>query len=254
MDYVSPVEAQDIDGLRLCVHHGAPGPWAESAKALFRLKGIPFTAVAQAGGSTNDEQVAWIRHRNAPVAVYNDEAPRAHWLEILQLAEHLAPYPALLPEDTEDRIRAIGLSHEICGANGFAWQCRLFMLDAMIAAGGDTLKASPMAVDYGWSEEAVAGAAPKIEATLQLLDRQLEDQRSKGRRYLVGTSMSAVDVYWAYFSQLVAIIPNDRNPIPDGLRQFWGAVEPRLLAPPSSALIDHRYFLFDEHLGLPMDF
>lgn len=254
MEYVNAEQAASLDGLRLVVHHGVPGPWAESAKAMFRLKGIPFAAVAQAGGGENEDLVAWIRHRNAPVAVFNDEAPRAHWLEILQLAERIEPLPALLPTIAEHRIEVVGLSHELCGQGGFAWQCRLFMIDAMVQEMGDNAKDQPMVREYGWSEAAVARAADNIDALMSLLDAKLALQSQRGSRYLVADTMTAVDVYWAYFSQLVAIFPQQRNPIPDGLRQFWGAVEPRLKSPVPIRLLEHREFVFDAHLSLPMDF
>ncbi|MCR9277083.1 MAG: hypothetical protein NXH85_03840 [Pseudomonadaceae bacterium] len=254
MDYITAEQAAKLDGLRLVVHHGVPGPWAESAKALFRLKGIPFAAVAQAGGGENEDLVAWIRHRNAPVAIYNDDAPRAHWLEILQLAESLDPSPPLLPTIAEERIEVVGLCHEICGQNGFAWHCRLFMIDAMVQAVGETARDQPMVREYGWSDESVLRAADNIEALLSLLDAKLALQSQRGSKYFVGNTMTAVDVYWAYFSQLVAILPQDRNPIPDSLRQFWGAVAPRLNSPVPERLLAHRDFMFDTHLSLPMDF
>jgi hypothetical protein len=47
MDYVSIKAAQASAGLALVVNAGVPGPWSESAKALFRHHQIPFLAVPQ---------------------------------------------------------------------------------------------------------------------------------------------------------------------------------------------------------------
>ena len=75
--------------MRLVLTEGVPGPWGESAKALFDLKGVPYHPVAQKGGAANEELVTWTGHRNAPIAILDDEPPRASWLEILFLAERL---------------------------------------------------------------------------------------------------------------------------------------------------------------------
>ena len=93
MDYLSVEEARDLDGLKLVLTGGVPGPWSEAAKALFNHHQVPFHPVLQVGGQSNDALVAWTGHRNAPVAVWNDEAPRVRSMEILELAERAEPYP-----------------------------------------------------------------------------------------------------------------------------------------------------------------
>ena len=82
MDYLSVEEARDLSGLKLVLTGGVPGPWSEAAKALFNHHQVPFHPVQQVGGQSNDALVAWTSHRNAPVAVWNDEAPRKSLLEI----------------------------------------------------------------------------------------------------------------------------------------------------------------------------
>ena len=53
-------KAVPAPGLRLVVTDGIPGPWVESARGLLHVKSID----------------------NAPVAVLDDEAPRAGWADI----------------------------------------------------------------------------------------------------------------------------------------------------------------------------
>ena len=91
MDYVSIKAAQASAGLALVVNAGVPGPWSESAKALFRHHQIPFLAVPQIPAAANDALVEWTGHRNAPIAVYPGEVPMTRALELLQLAERLFP-------------------------------------------------------------------------------------------------------------------------------------------------------------------
>ena len=117
-----------MPGLRLALTCHAPAPYSMSAKAIFALKQVPYVAVAQIGASENETLQAWTGHRNAPVAVYNEEAPRAGWLEILNLAERLGTGPALVPQDIELRMQMVGLTNELIGENGLIWNMRLLML------------------------------------------------------------------------------------------------------------------------------
>ena len=93
MEYLNVEEARNRDGLRLVLTAGVPGPFGEAAKALFRHHNVEFLPVRQVGGRDNPELVEWTRHRNAPIALYNDEAPRVRWLELIELAERLGSGP-----------------------------------------------------------------------------------------------------------------------------------------------------------------
>ena len=88
MQYIDIDEARGRSGLRLVLTAGVPGPWGEAAKAIFRVKGIPFVPVRQTIGVHDETLLAWTRQTSAPVAMYEDERPRSGWAEILFLAEH----------------------------------------------------------------------------------------------------------------------------------------------------------------------
>src|SRR4051812_22037721 len=103
MDYLSVEDAMKRDGVRLVLTAGVPGPWGEAAKNIFHVKALTYAPVAQHAGMPNDELVGWTGCANAPVAIYNDEAPRSGWSEILMLAERLAAEPRLIPDDSEER-------------------------------------------------------------------------------------------------------------------------------------------------------
>ena len=85
MEYVTVEEARALPGLRLVLTRGVPGPWSEAAKALFRLRNVAYVPVQQLAGDANSDLVEWTRHRNAPIALYENEAPRVRWLELLDL-------------------------------------------------------------------------------------------------------------------------------------------------------------------------
>lgn len=51
LEYVSIAQARRLSGLRLVLGaYTVPGPWREACKALFHVKGIPYTPV-----KTSDE-------------------------------------------------------------------------------------------------------------------------------------------------------------------------------------------------------
>ena len=227
-----------------------PGPWSEAAKALFRHHGVAFLPVRQDGGRDNPELVAWTGHRNAPIAMYNDEPPRVRWLEILDLAERLGDGESLYPSERENRMFMVGLTDEIAGERGFAWNARLLMLDEIYQAVGEKAHRNPMLKEYRYSPESVAGA---VKALNEFLGFMADHVSSLTSRYLVGDQLTAADIYWAYFSNLVAPQSEDDNPMPGFLRKNY-ELPATLLEPIDGCLVDHRDWIFHHHLQLPVSF
>src|SRR3954463_7694347 len=94
-EYVGVEDAISRRGLRMVVVGNIPSPWGEAAKGILHIKGIEFAAVRLV--YDNEALRSWARELSGPVAMYDDEPPRSAWLDILQLAERLAPTPSLLP-------------------------------------------------------------------------------------------------------------------------------------------------------------
>ncbi len=254
MEYVEPIKAKDMPGLRLALTCQAPAPYSMSAKAIMELKKVPYVPVAQHGAGVNSDLVAWTRHRNAPVAVYNDEAPRVGWLEILNLAERLGSGPSLVPEDIHERATMVGLCSELIGENGWVWNMRLIIM----GLGGPERAAkeaerNPMYAQYGYSERTRSSALDRARAVLGVLSDQARQQRDSGSRYLIGQQLSAADVYWAYFSQLVRTIPEEQCPMPAALRKGYDRAS-EVLGDVDALVIEHRDWIFAHHLPLPMEF
>ena len=253
MEYKTVAEAKDLPGLRLALTVGGPAPWSMAAKSILQVKKIPYIPVAQHGGEANAELLAWTGHRNAPVAVYNDEPPRTGWYEILLLAERLAPTPSLLPQNVEDRALMIGFSNELCGEQGFTWWSRHIMFDAVIKA-QDAFKQNPMVKAYAYSPENAAAAPGKMMPILQALSAQLRKQQNAGSRYFIGNQLTALDLYWANMSQVVDPYPPEKNPMPEFFRQIWAPVRPAVSSALDPLLIAHRDYIYAQHLTLPLDF
>jgi glutathione S-transferase len=254
MEYQTVAEAKDLAGLRVALTVGGPAPWSMSAKSIFHVKKISYIPVAQHGGQANEELVAWTGHRNAPVAVYNNEPPRTGWYEILLLAERLAPTPSLIPQNVEDRAVMIGLSNELCGEEGFTWQTRHLMFDSLLKAQGDAFKKNPMHSAYGYSAQNAAAAPGKIKPILEALSARLHKQQAAGSRYFIGGQLTALDLYWANMSQIIDPYPQDKNPMPGFFRQIWAPVRTAVESAIDPILITHRDYIFAQHLTLPLDF
>ncbi|MEM8717302.1 MAG: glutathione binding-like protein [Cyanobacteria bacterium P01_G01_bin.4] len=258
MDYHPVADAKTMSGLRISLTKGVPAPWSESAKAMLKVKGIPYVAVEQLAGTENEELVAWTGHRNAPTAMYEAEPPRVTWLDILNLVERLQPDPPLVPERINDRITMHGLMNEIAGENGMLWSTRQIMFRAMAdALGEDAVADNPMFRDYRYSREAADTAIRRAIAILQRIEEQLTDQSAIGSPYLVGDRLSAVDLYWACFSQTLDPLPQDVNPMPDYLRSTWASAMTVMSDAgytPKQCLFDHRNRMFEDYIGLPLAF
>jgi hypothetical protein len=255
-DYVDVETAKHARGMRLVLTRGVPGPWSESAKSILWVKKIPYLAVAQEGGGTNDDLVAWIGRPDAPVTVYDDEKPRAGWMEILWQAERIAPEPRLIPDDVELRAAMFGYAHELCGENGLGWSRRLMMIDKMLPRDGDPLRgdgpAERMGKRYGYSREAAAKAPARAVAILTALSKRFRDQRAAGHDYLLGESLTALDIYWAAFAALIEPLPVELCPTPDWIRPFCVCDDETVRSAVDPALLRHRDFVYQRHLELPV--
>ncbi len=254
MEYIEPLKAKDMPGLRLALTCHAPAPYSMSAKAILDLKQVPHVPVAPPGGGATPDLVAWTRHRNAPVAVYNDEAPRVGWLEILNLAERLGSGPPLVPSDVGERAAMVGLVNELIGENGWVWNMRLIML----GLGGperaaEQAKQNPMYAQYGYNEEARSDAIERARVSLGFVSDQALRQRESKSRYLIGQQLSAADVYWAYFSQILRTLPEEHCPMPPALRKAYDRGS-EALGKVDELLIELRDWTFAHHLPLPMEF
>lgn len=253
MEYVEVEVAREMPGLRLVLTAGVPGPWGEAAKGIFHVKRLGFVAVRQVAAGPNTTLREWTCQTSAPVAVWNDERPRTTWADQLFLAERLAPEPPLIPADPVDRALMFGLAHEICGEQGLGWCRRLMMLDRTFHEPAPTeaqkRAARAIAAKYGYTEEAAAAAPARVAQVLELLAVQLAEQQRKGREFLIGERLSALDIYWAAFAAMVAPLPVALCPMAERMRASY-TLDP----PPDAALLAHRDRIYRDVLPTPLDF
>jgi glutathione S-transferase len=254
MEYKTIEQARDLPGLRLVLTADVPGPWGESAKAILHWKGIEYIPVRQEAGEKNAELRAWTGQNSAPVAVLDQQPPRCTWLGLLLLAESLAPGKPLLPADLEQRALVVGLSGELAGEGGLAWNRRLQMLAPLMRHENTPAGVQRMAHKYGWSESACAVAGGKVAACLDYFSTRLRMQQRLQSDYLVGASLTAVDIYLANFLAMVKPLPPEQNPMPEFMRASYESVDPELKPHLDPLLFEYRDEMYRRHIKLPLDF
>jgi glutathione S-transferase len=269
LHYVPIAEARRMSGLRIVLGaYPIPGPWRESCKGVFYVKGLKYVPVrtgnegspdvALGMGGSQSELIEWTGQASAPVVAWNDERPRTSWIDQMNLAERLAPDPPLIPERVEDRVLMFGLANELLGENGMVWVKRLLMVDAPLKSlpADDPQRAFWIFLGekYGYSEAAAERAARRIETIVTAFANQLKSQQAGGRRYLVGDRLSALDIYWAACCGILDPMPPDRCPMTDGFRGAYGNTDPRIDKALTRELREHRDRIYAEHLELPIVF
>ena len=252
ISYVAVEEAIARRGLRMVVVGQIPSPWSEAAKGILHVKGIPWTAVRLPYDSQAVKD--WSPLRSAPVAVYDDERPRAGWADILLLAERLAPSPALLPADPAERALVFGLAHEICGEQGLAWSRRLQLVHAGLnGAGGFAPKAAAyIGRKYGYRPETGQDLTARVVALLGMLAARLKAQQANGSRYYVGQGLTAVDIYSATAMALLRPLPHEVCAMDPATRAAFEYREPATDAALDDLLLAHRDMMYERHLALPL--
>jgi glutathione S-transferase len=258
VEYKTVKEARPMQGVRLVLSAGFPAPWGQAAKKMLEFKKIPYVPVAQIVGDSNDDLVAWTGSRNAPALVYNDTPAITRWMDLIRFVDDHVPEPALLPRDSFSRVLVMGIVSEIAGEWGFGWCRRLMLLDDMAraktAAGEDVPQGNKtMMNQYGHGDATVAAAPDRVADILRMLTAQLQTQRKKGSEFLVGSSMTAADIYWACFSSMLEPLPDKISPMSAEMRAARTVRHPTLLAVKDPILLEHRDQMFFKYLG-PVSF
>ena len=188
--------------------------------------------------------------------LYNDDPPRSALIEQIRLAEKLGAEngsPQLIPSNVNDRILMFGLLNEVAGESGLIYTWRLMGKDT----DPDSQASVMLAEKYGYTPEAAAAGEQHLIDILQALSAQLRMQKVNGSKYFVGDSISVLDIYWATFSIAFGlpdeeIMPRTRQ----NMGQFasfksFGAKMPAVMAAVDPMLLEHREFIYRNHLQIP---
>jgi glutathione S-transferase len=252
-DWVGIGEARGLRGLRLALLRGVPSPWSLAAKAILDLKRVPYVRVCRASGDAPDALLEWTGQTSFPAAIWEEERPRTGWAEILLLAERLAGEPPLLPGDPDERAIVFGVSHEICGEMGLGWCRRLLGIEKRREQAPEDPQVASFLYKYGSAKEGFAVARARVVEVVRMLAERLQAQREAGRAFLVGSALSAADVYWATFSNMVALLPPEKLPLPEPIRAMFANDDPELAQALTPALLRHRDWIYERYLKLPVE-
>ncbi len=253
LQYRSFEEIVDHPGLRIVLVKGMPSPWGQAAKTIFEIKGLDYVVGPWQPGGANENIVAWSGEASAPIVAWAKEKPIHRWIDILYLAERLAPKPSLLPADATQRALMIGLSHEICGEMGIGWNRRLQLFAPLMASGSAPEAISRMSGKYGYSEGDAKAAGERTAASLKALATQLKSQYARGVHYFIGDALSALDIYWTAFSNLLDPLPKEQCPMPEAYRPGFTVSDPVVKAALDPLLLEHRSRIFRDHFRNPME-
>jgi glutathione S-transferase len=253
MEYLSVEEGREQDGLRLVLVAGTPGAWGECVKAVYHVKGIEYKPVAQLMGQENAALREWTGQTSAPVAALNDERIRISWEAMLWQAEQLQPEPRLIPEDAAQRVAMFGLLREFAGECGFAWDRRLQSIAASGGPGASPVLAL-LGAKYGYSEPELEASYLRVGQLLELCSDILEQQQARGSRYFIGDSLTAVDIYAAVMlAIMINPLPEADIPMPSAMRYGFSQHHPSHDRA-RDILWEHRQYIFDKWLKLPLEF
>jgi glutathione S-transferase len=253
LQYRSFKEIADHPGLRMVLVKGLPSPWGQSAKTIFEIKGLEYVVAPWLPGEANADIVAWGGEASAPIVAWAGEKPINRWIDILYLAERLAPKPSLIPADAKQRALMIGLAHEICGELGIGWNRRLQLFAPAYASGNPPPNISRMGSKYRYNEGDLRLAGERIAESLKALGGQLQSQYARGAQYFVGDGLSALDIYWTAFANLLDPLPKEQCPMPEAWRPGFVAADPVIKSALDPLLLEHRSRIFRAHFRDPME-
>lgn len=244
--YVSTAEAQQDSGLRMIVVGGVPSPWGEAAKGVFHVKNLPWCATRLA--YDDPEQAKWAGGQSAPVVFWQDEPPVTEALQVLDLAQRIAPGVDLVPETEAADIRAF--VSRMAGPGGLGWQRRLQLVHCGLtgAAGFHPKVSQYLAAKYGYSPERGEKAGPLVQEILGEMSALLAD----GRPFYFGNTLTAADIYAATFLALLHPLPDDQCAMNPATRSAFDTLDDATRAALDPVLFAHRDRIYAEFLELPL--
>ena len=253
-EFITLEEAASLEeGTRVTFVPGVQAMYAEALKNICYIKNIPLTRVShplmgidkETGEDRQAKLYELTSQTSLPTMFHAKERPRNVWTEQLALAERIGTKdsPKLIPDNFEQRVEMFGVCAVVLGEDGLVWNMRI-MMD------------SPLAQKYGYSEEASAAAPGKIAETITLIDNRLKAQEKNGSRYLIGDSLTALDVYWATMSMTILPVPLEIMPKTKQNQGMLGFFEmnskiPEIANALSNRIRDHQQYILTTYCETP---
>jgi glutathione S-transferase len=253
--WLSLQEALSAPGLRVApVRAGLPSPWSEFVRACFHVKGIPYSLV---DARDTDRGLTSIKtltgQESLPVVFWNDERPLSNWLEQLILAERISLQPRLLPDDPLERVKVVGLIAELCAEAGFGWHRRVMMSERLLTEPtfGERERGMGhyLSKKYRRNTDSVERSLKRCEEIVFTFARL----RADGHDYLLGSTLTALDLAWAAFAALIQPLPEDLCPMKQLWRDLYVWMPSMTPRQSVEALLSLRERTYRDWLPLPVD-
>jgi glutathione S-transferase len=135
---------------------------------------------------------------------------------------------------------------------GLGWCRRLMRVQQLMQAAPDLPITRYLASRYGYDPKIAEAAPARVAAILRAFAAQFTAQRAAGRRYLVGDSLSALDIWWSTFAAMIEPLSHELCPMRADTRRAYGVRDSVVRAAADPALLEHRDFVYREHLELPV--
>jgi glutathione S-transferase len=239
-------------GLRLVILADVPSPWSQAALAILRYKKLSFMC-ARARAVDSQFQM-WRGSRNLPALLMDGQPIRTGWAEILAFAESLEREPALVPSDPDERIRVIGLCHELMSEGGLLWCARVLAIDAGLSSAGREGFSLPaaqyLAPRYGWTPSSAPGATAHAREVLAFLETELAH---KDGPFYSGNSITALDLYSAAAMNALVPLPDTHCHMAASFRAAFTWMGRALGDGITPALLAHRDRVISEFLEVPIE-
>jgi glutathione S-transferase len=253
-EFITLEEAASMEeGTRVTFAPGMQAMFSEALKNICYVKKVPLTRVLHpimgVDKETGEDRQAKLyeltSQSSLPTMLHDKERPRNVWIEQLALAERIGAVDSLklIPDNFEHRVEMFGLCAVVLGEDGLTWNMRI-LID------------SPLGQKYGYSEEASSAAPGKIAEVIALIDNRLEAQEKNGSRYLVGDSLTAVDIYWATMSMTILPVPLEIMPKTQQNQGMLGFFEmnskiPEIADALTKRIGDHQQYILTTYCETP---
>ena len=253
-EFISFEKAAEMkEGTRITFIPGLQAIYAEALKNICYVKKIkitrvlhPFMGIDKETGKDRQAKLYELTSQTSlPTMLHNEERPRNVWIEQLALAEEIGSSDSitLTPDNFKERADMFGLCAIVLGEDGLVWNMRI-------------LSDSPLARKYGYSDNASSRAPRKMAEIIGVIDSKLEAQQENGSKYLIGNSLSAVDIYWATIS--MTVLPASLEIMPKTkqnqgmLSAFEGISKiPEVESALSERILTHRDYILKTYCETP---
>ena len=88
---------------------------------------------------------------------------------------------------------------------------------------------------------------------MRYLAEILKSQAERGSEFILGDTVTALDFYWAAFSNLAAIPSPEVCPLDSAIRPFFEDASPQIREALDPILIEHRDRIMHSYFKIPME-